>query len=72
MCSGFQHDKLALVTILNFFESVQVTPGLNCVFAQDVVAVNTAEKQCCVVGELDKRAVLTPDVDSVLNSMADL
>ncbi|KAK6248767.1 hypothetical protein QUC31_020332 [Theobroma cacao] len=49
-----------------------VTPGLNCVFAQDVVAVNTAEKQCCVVGELDKRAVLTPDVDSVLNSMADL
>ncbi|XWS72249.1 hypothetical protein CRYUN_Cryun02cG0023600 [Craigia yunnanensis] len=49
-----------------------VTPGLSCVFAQDVVAVNTAEKQCCVVGELNKRAVLTPDVDSVLNNLADL
>ncbi|XVF35113.1 hypothetical protein REPUB_Repub18cG0116700 [Reevesia pubescens] len=49
-----------------------VTPGLNCVFAQDVVAVNTAEKQCCVVGELNKRAVLTPDVSSVLKSLADL
>ena len=51
---------------------MQVNPGLSCVFAQDVVAVNTAEKQCCVVGELNKRAVLTPDVDSVLNSLADL
>ncbi|XVF48914.1 hypothetical protein PTKIN_Ptkin03bG0226400 [Pterospermum kingtungense] len=49
-----------------------VTPGLNCVFAQDVVAVNTEEKQCCVVGDLNKRAVLTPDVDSVLKSLVDL
>ncbi|XVE97908.1 hypothetical protein REPUB_Repub03eG0059300 [Reevesia pubescens] len=49
-----------------------VTPGLSCVFAQDVVAVNTAEKQCCVVGELNKRAIVTPDVDSVVNSLADL
>ncbi|XVE70697.1 hypothetical protein DITRI_Ditri10aG0091500 [Diplodiscus trichospermus] len=49
-----------------------VTPGMNCVFAQDVVAVNTAEKQCCVVGELNKRVVLTPDVDSVLNRLDDL
>ncbi|XWS26612.1 hypothetical protein CRYUN_Cryun26dG0045700 [Craigia yunnanensis] len=47
-------------------------PGLSCLFAQGVVAVNTAEKQCCVVWELNKRAVLTPDVDSVLNRLADL
>ncbi|GMI84314.1 hypothetical protein like AT5G09380 [Hibiscus trionum] len=46
-----------------------VNPGMNCVFAQDVVAVNPAEKQCCVVGEIEKHAVVTPDVDSVLNSM---
>lgn len=64
--------NLVLVITLNVFESLQVAPGLSCLFAQDVVAVNTAEKQCCVVGELDKRAVLTPDVDSVLNSLADL
>ena len=51
---------------------MQLNPGLSCVFAQDVVAVNTAEKQCTVVGELNKHAVLTSDVDSVLNSLADL
>ncbi|OMO91764.1 RNA polymerase III Rpc4 [Corchorus olitorius] len=49
-----------------------VTPGLNCVIAQDVVAINTAEKQCCVIGELNKRAVLTPDITSILNSLPDL
>lgn len=49
---------------------MQVSPGLDCVFAQDVVAINTAEKHCCVVGELNKRASITPDVDSVVNSMA--
>ncbi|KAI4332673.1 hypothetical protein L6164_017563 [Bauhinia variegata] len=42
-----------------------VSPGTNCVFAQDVVAMNTAEKHCCVVGELGRRAVVTPDIDSI-------
>ncbi|KAE8678739.1 lichenase-like [Hibiscus syriacus] len=46
-----------------------VNTGMNCVFAQDVVAVNPAEKQCCAVGEIDKHAVVTPDVDSVLSSL---
>ncbi|KAK3213435.1 hypothetical protein Dsin_018141 [Dipteronia sinensis] len=49
-----------------------VTAGLNCTFAQDVAAINTADKNCCIVGELNKRAILTPDVDSVLRSLADL
>ncbi|KAJ0090902.1 hypothetical protein Patl1_13564 [Pistacia atlantica] len=49
-----------------------VTPGLDCMFAQDVVAINKAEKYCCIVGELDKRAILTPDVDSVLSGFADM
>ncbi|KAL4335970.1 hypothetical protein GQ457_07G045740 [Hibiscus cannabinus] len=34
-----------------------VTPGSNNSFSQDVVAVNAAEKHCCVVGELEKRVV---------------
>lgn len=51
---------------------VQVSAGLDCVFAQDIVAINTEEKQCCVLGELSKRAVITPDVDAVLSSMSDL
>lgn len=49
-----------------------VSSGLDCVFAQDVVAINRAEKHFCVVGELNKRAILTPDVDSVLESMSEL
>ncbi|KAA3486152.1 DNA-directed RNA polymerase III subunit RPC4 [Gossypium australe] len=49
-----------------------VNPGLSCVFAQDVVAVDTAKKQCCVVGEVIKHAVVTPDMDSVLNSLGEL
>lgn len=50
---------------------VQVTPGMDCMFSQDVVTINTAEKNCCAVGELNKRAILTPDVDSVLKGFAD-
>ncbi|KAF5726096.1 DNA-directed RNA polymerase III subunit rpc4 [Tripterygium wilfordii] len=49
-----------------------VSPGMDCMFAQDVVAVNTVEKQCCVVAELNNRATITPDVDTILSSMADL
>ncbi|XWS60112.1 hypothetical protein CRYUN_Cryun07bG0006500 [Craigia yunnanensis] len=29
-----------------------VSPGSDCAFAQDVAALNTTEKQCCVIGEL--------------------
>ncbi|XP_021770331.1 uncharacterized protein LOC110734476 [Chenopodium quinoa] len=46
--------------------------GSDCTFAQDVVAINSAEKHCCVVGEFNKRAILTPDVDSILDKFADL
>ncbi|GMH13754.1 hypothetical protein Nepgr_015595 [Nepenthes gracilis] len=49
-----------------------VTPGSDCVFAQDVVAINTEEKHCCVVGELNKRATITPDVSSILDSITHL
>lgn len=50
---------------------MQVSSGMDCSFAQDAVAVNNAEKHCCIVGELSKRLILTPDVDSIL-SMVDL
>lgn len=49
-----------------------VTPGMDCMFAQDVVVINTAEKHFCVAGELNKRAILSPDVDFILNNFADL
>ncbi|XP_024980485.1 DNA-directed RNA polymerase III subunit RPC4-like [Cynara cardunculus var. scolymus] len=46
-----------------------VDGGVNCSFAQDVVVINTDEKHCCNVGELNKRAIITPDIDSVLDNM---
>ncbi|KAK4256340.1 hypothetical protein QN277_009220 [Acacia crassicarpa] len=38
-----------------------VSVGSDCVCAQDVVAMDIAGKNCCVLGELNKRAVVTPD-----------
>ncbi|KNA21194.1 hypothetical protein SOVF_045280 [Spinacia oleracea] len=49
-----------------------VSLGSDCAFAQDVVAINAVDKHFSVVGELNKRAILTPDVDSILDSFADL
>ncbi|KAI3407786.1 uncharacterized protein J3R85_020753 [Psidium guajava] len=48
-----------------------VSPGSDCVFAQDVAAINTAGKHFCSLGELGKRAIITPDMDSLLSYMAD-
>ncbi|KAK4373100.1 hypothetical protein RND71_008484 [Anisodus tanguticus] len=46
-----------------------VSPGMDCSFAQDVVVVNTEEKYCSNIGELTKRVIITPDVDSILDSI---
>ncbi|RDY00295.1 rpc53, partial [Mucuna pruriens] len=42
-----------------------VSPGSNCVFTQDIVVMNTAQKQCCNLGELSKMVVVVPDLDSI-------
>ncbi|XP_062092200.1 uncharacterized protein LOC133798043 isoform X2 [Humulus lupulus] len=49
-----------------------VSPGTDVISAQDVVAINPAEKQCCLLGELSKRVVVSPDINSLLNSVIDL
>ncbi|KDP22444.1 hypothetical protein JCGZ_26275 [Jatropha curcas] len=49
-----------------------VSPGSDCTFAQDLMAIDIASKQCCTIGKLRKRAVVTPDVDSLLNSVINL
>ncbi|KAJ7982536.1 DNA-directed RNA polymerase III subunit RPC4 [Quillaja saponaria] len=49
-----------------------VSPGIDVKCPQDIVAINTAERNCCVLGQLGKRAVVTPDVDHALDSMMDL
>ncbi|KAL6650697.1 hypothetical protein ACP70R_009622 [Stipagrostis hirtigluma subsp. patula] len=45
-----------------------VSAGSNCMFAQEVAAINTREKHCCTMGEVSKRAVVTPDIDYMLGS----
>ncbi|KAK2653481.1 hypothetical protein Ddye_013337 [Dipteronia dyeriana] len=42
-----------------------VSPGSDGSFAQDIAAINTKEKNCCVLGEIGKRAVVAPDIDSL-------
>ncbi|XP_020536459.1 DNA-directed RNA polymerase III subunit rpc4 isoform X2 [Jatropha curcas] len=49
-----------------------VSPGQDCSFSQDVVAINTAEKHCCTVAEIRKHAIVIPDVDAIIKSIADL
>lgn len=63
-------SKLSFSTLM--LRYVQVSPGSDCVFAQDVAAINTAERKCCVLGEVGQRAVITPDVDSLLDSTIEL
>ncbi|CAJ1934297.1 unnamed protein product [Sphenostylis stenocarpa] len=42
-----------------------VSPGTDCKFAQDVVAVNNAQKNICNLGEISKKVVIVPDLDSI-------
>ncbi|XP_020214842.1 DNA-directed RNA polymerase III subunit rpc4 [Cajanus cajan] len=42
-----------------------VSSGTNCVFAQDIVAMNAAQKQCCNLSKINKRVVVVPDLDSI-------
>ncbi|KAM0947226.1 putative DNA-directed RNA polymerase III subunit RPC4 [Dioscorea sansibarensis] len=47
---------------------LDVSPGVDCIFPQDVAAINMDEKHCCILGEINKRAVLSLDVDYLLNA----
>ncbi|XP_052152092.1 uncharacterized protein LOC127770417 isoform X3 [Oryza glaberrima] len=45
-----------------------VSPGSNCMFVQEVAAINAREKHCCTLGEISKRAIITPDIEHLLDS----
>ncbi|KAL2339013.1 hypothetical protein Fmac_013459 [Flemingia macrophylla] len=49
-----------------------VSMGMNCTFSQDVVAINTAQKHCCTIGEINKHVTVTPDVDAIIGNLSDL
>lgn len=46
-----------------------VSPGQNCVFAEEFAVMNVKEKHCCIIGDRLKRAVVTPDIDSLLQNL---
>ncbi|ONM17960.1 DNA-directed RNA polymerase III subunit RPC4 [Zea mays] len=46
-----------------------VSFGSNCMFSQEVAAINIREKHCCTVGEISKRAIITPDINYMLGSV---
>ncbi|KAK1399669.1 DNA-directed RNA polymerase III subunit rpc4-like [Heracleum sosnowskyi] len=48
-----------------------VSAGSSCIFAQDVAAINTVDKECCFLGEIEKRAIVTPD-QSLYDNVIDL
>ncbi|RLN35636.1 DNA-directed RNA polymerase III subunit RPC4-like isoform X1 [Panicum miliaceum] len=49
-------------------QNQSVNPGAESRMPQHVVALNTREKHCCLLGEIENRHVIvTPDVDSLLN-----
>ncbi|KAA0044650.1 DNA-directed RNA polymerase III subunit rpc4-like [Cucumis melo var. makuwa] len=49
-----------------------VSSGSDCSFLQHVVAINTEKGQCCDLGDIGKRVVVTPDISSLLNSVTNL
>lgn len=48
---------------------MQVAPGADCVFAQELMAVNAGGGKCCFLGDISQRVVLTPDVDKLLEGL---
>ncbi|WOL18004.1 hypothetical protein Cni_G26797 [Canna indica] len=45
-----------------------ISPGTKCYCAQQIAAINIREKHCCILGKPEKRVVVTPDLDSLLDS----
>ncbi|GAB2225180.1 hypothetical protein Drorol1_Dr00005969 [Drosera rotundifolia] len=47
-----------------------VSTGPGGSFAQDVAVVDIQNKSCCILGELNGLATVTPDVESILNGLS--
>lgn len=66
-----------LVALLHLFNPrsytyMQVLPGPNTKFHNDVAAINIKERSCCRIGSSAKFVTVTPDVESLLNSAPDM
>lgn len=52
--------------------NMQVSPGLDCIFPENVVAVNASDRKFCILGDIENRAIVTPDHDSILDTVINL
>lgn len=64
--------SLLKLNLCYLFKWFQVSSGMNCIFSQELVAMNAAEKHCSSIGEISKLATVTPDVDAALDCLSDL
>lgn len=44
-----------------------VSPGINCRTRQELAVVDTAKKECTVLGSVGQRVVVTPDLETLLS-----
>lgn len=51
---------------------MQVSPGLDCIIPENVAAVNALDRKFCLLGDIEKRAIVTPDLDSLPDTVIDL
>jgi DNA-directed RNA polymerase III subunit RPC4 len=64
----FEISKIFLHIFYAQFQPLQVNPGVESRMLQRAVALNTRDKHCCLLGEIENRHVIvTPNVDSLLN-----
>lgn len=49
-----------------------VSPGQNCMFAQDAAVISVKEKKCCILQNITRRVVVTPDIDALLESVKNM
>lgn len=48
---------------------LDAVPGAKCKFYQEVAAVDVGRKECHVLGSVQQRVVLTPDIDHLLSGI---
>ncbi|KAK1421384.1 hypothetical protein QVD17_23681 [Tagetes erecta] len=46
-----------------------VSPGTPCASDRSVAVMNTKSKECCVLGKINKQAMVTPDLNSILDNI---
>lgn len=60
---------LYLQELANTYRCAQVAAATQPSFLQHAVHLDTAKKQLCVLGEVNRRFIVSPDLEALLTSM---